>query len=70
MYSGLYTIVVELLGAAPDPNAADHDCKLAQFFEQQIEAAIGCFPFMMPATKENIEALHAAVRFCSVPFTL
>jgi hypothetical protein len=55
---------MEGLCAAPDPSAADHRM-LAPFFLRQVEAGIGCLPFMMPATKENVEALHVAVCFFS-----
>ena len=61
MYGGLSTICVELMGASPDHLGADPIGTLAQTFQQQTEAAIRLLPFMMPATKEYIEALFVAV---------
>ena len=56
---------MEFSGAALGPNAADRNSDLAQFFQRQVEAAIERLPFMMPATKETIEALLVAVRLYS-----
>lgn len=76
MYGGLSTICVELMGASPDHLGADPIEPLAQTFQQQTEAAIRLLPFMMPATKEYIEALFVAVgsspvvvaiRVCRIP---
>ena len=55
---------MEGLCATPDPSTANHRM-LAPFFLRQVVAGIGCLPFMMPATKENVEALYVAVCFFS-----
>jgi len=51
---------MEGLCATPDPSTANHRM-LAPFFLRQVEAGIECLPFMLPATKENVEALYVAV---------